>query len=184
MILTQLPPQALRVIVEPTGGAEWWEVVGALGPLAVLLAAVITGAVAWKSVRQSQKALEQEIDADRRDLEQRSLTDQKAQWWERVQWALDAAFSGDQNRKAAGIAMVRVLSEPEWLTAEELLLLDAAWREGLEPAESQPRGVRATEDSSERRVKAEAARLRVALDRRLHRATPEWVLTVAEEKVQ
>lgn len=177
MILTQLPPQPLRVIVEPTDGAKWWEVMGALGPLAVLLAAVITGAVAWKSVRQSQKALEQEIDADRRDLAQRSLADQKAQWWERVQWALDASFSGDTNRKAAGIAMVRVLSEPEWLTAEELLLLDAAWREGLEPIAA--RGARIQSNAEDQRVRVEAARLRVALDQRLGRSTPQSIEQLA-----
>ncbi len=178
-------PQPARVIVEPAGGAEWWEVVGALGPLVALVAAVLTGIIGWRSLRHSQQVLEQEAEADRQELEQRALADRKSQWWERVQWALDAAFSGDLNRKAAGIAMVRVLSEPEWLTAEELLLLDAAWREGLEPEEpAQPRGVRGEVNPSERRVTVEAARLRVVLDRRLERATPEWVSAVATEKVQ
>ena len=171
-----VPPQPVRVIVEQSNGAEWWQIVGALGPLVALLAAVITGIIGWRSLRHSQRVLEQEAQADRLELEQRALADQKAQWWERAQWALDAAFSTDLNRKAAGIAMVRVLSEPEWLTAEELLLLDAAWREGLEPGETTPqsRGVR-VEKSEAERVRHEAARLRVALDRRLSRTTPEWV---------
>lgn len=106
-----VPPQPVRVIVEQSNGAEWWQIVGALGPLVALLAAVITGIIGWRSLRHSQRVLEQEAQADRLELEQRALADQKAQWWERVQWALDAAFSGDLNRKAAGIAMVRVLSE-------------------------------------------------------------------------
>ncbi|NJC21449.1 hypothetical protein BJ994_000525 [Arthrobacter pigmenti] len=36
---------------------------------------------------------------------------------------------------------------------------------------------------SERRVKVEAAKLRVVLDQRLGRATPEWVNVLAEEKL-
>jgi hypothetical protein len=147
---------------------------------------VITGVIGWRSLRHSQRVLEQEAQADRLELEQRALADQKAQWWERVQWALDAAFSGGPNRKAAGIAMVRVLSEPEWLTAEELLLLDAAWREGLEPEGASPdsRGVRAQSSADEKRVQREAARLRVSLDQRLGRTSPDWVHALAEAKVQ
>lgn len=184
MVPTQLYPEPARVIVESSGGPEWWEVVGALGPLAILLAAVITGVIGWLSLRQSQRALEQEIEDDRLNLEQKALADQKNQWWERVQWALDSAFSGDSNRKAAGIAMVRVLSEPEWLTKEEILLLDAAWREVLdsEDSPSQSRGVRHQGSALERRVTVEAARLRVVLDRRLGRTTPEWVSVLANEK--
>ncbi len=178
-----VPAQPVRVIVEQFSGAEWWEIVGALGPFVALLAAVISGIIGWRSLRHSQRVLEQEAQADRLELEQRALADRKAQWWERVQWALDAAFSGDLNRKAAGIAMVRVLSEPEWLTAEELLLLDAAWREGLEPGEATPqsRGVRVGKGEAER-VRHEAARLRVSLDRRLDRATPAWVDRLLTEK--
>jgi hypothetical protein len=184
MVPPVLSPHPLRAVVESSGGAEWWEVVGALGPLVALLAAVVTGVIGWRSLRHSQRVLEQEAQADRLELEQRALADQKAQWWERVQWALDAAFSGDLNRKAAGIAMVRVLSEPEWLTAEELLLLDAAWREGLEPegTSQQSRGVRAEVGEEAERVRVEAARLRVALDRRLERATPGWVGELAGNK--
>ncbi|MHA7247887.1 hypothetical protein [Arthrobacter tecti] len=60
------------------------------------------------------------------------MADQKNQWWERVQWALDSAFSDTPERQAAGIAMIRVLSQAEWLTEEEIMLLDAAWQEELE----------------------------------------------------
>lgn len=175
-------PQPARVIVEPAGGAQWWEIVGALGPLVALLAAVLTGVIGWRSLRHSQQVLEQEAEADRQELEQRALADRKSQWWERVQWALDAAFSDDNVRKAAGIAMIRVLSQPQWLTAEELLLLDAAWRDELEPEEpAQSRGVRGEVNPSERRVTVEAARLRVSLDRRLNRTSPEWVSVLAQE---
>lgn len=179
MVPTLLPPEPARVIVQPGGEPQWWEIVGALGPLAILLAAVITGVIGWLSFRQSQRALEQEIEDDRLNFEQKALADQKNQWWERVQWALDSAFFGDGNRKAAGIAMIRVLSEPEWLTKEELLLLDAAWREGLEAAEN--RGVRIQNNAEEDRVRVEAARLRIALDRRLDRPTPDWVKAVGED---
>ena len=91
------------------------------------------------------------------------------------------------DRREAGLAMIRVLSEPKWLTKEEILLLDAAWREVLAEGadQPQPRSARASEDVSsarpERPVKREAARLRVALDRRLSRSTPDWGKALAEE---
>lgn len=182
MVQSSLPPEPAPIIVQSGGEPQWWEIVGALAPLAILLAAVITGVVGWLSFRQSQRALEQEIQDDRLNFEQKALADQKNQWWERVQWALDSAFSGDGNRKAAGMAMIRVLSEPEWLTKEEILLLDAAWREVLDSEDGQSRGVRNQRTASERRVTMEAARLRVALDRRLDRPTPDWVNTLATDE--
>lgn len=181
MVSAQLLLDPVRVLVPSGSGPEWWEVISALAPVAILLAAVITGVIGWKTLGHSQRALAQEIEDDRLNLAQKALADQKNQWWERVQWALDAAFSNDPHRQAAGIAMIRVLSEPEWLTAEEILLLDAAWRDELEGEPAQPRGARSEESAAEERVRAEAARLRVALDRRLGRPTPDWVKALAED---
>ncbi|NJC21448.1 hypothetical protein BJ994_000524 [Arthrobacter pigmenti] len=128
MVLVGVFSASLGVLV----GTDWLEVVGSLGPLAILLAAVITGLIGWRTLRHSRRALEQKVETDRLNLEQRALADQKNQWWERVQWALDSAFSDTPERQAAGIAMIRVLSQAEWLTEEEIMLLDAAWQEELD----------------------------------------------------
>lgn len=133
--MQQLPDDPVRVIVESTGGPEWWEIFASLGPLGILTAAVITGVIGWRSLRHSRTALIQKIDADDRTLEQKRLADLKAQWWDRVQWALDASFSADPERRRAGIAMLNVLGEADGLTKDEIMLLDAAWQEPLDEVE-------------------------------------------------
>lgn len=51
-----------------------------------------------------------------------------------------------------------------------------AGRHTSEPTERRP-------GSSDRRVQIAAARLRVVLDERLNRPTPEWVKRLAEQKL-
>lgn len=111
-----------------TGPAEWWQIVGALGPLAVLLGALI----AWFTLRQRTKsdalALQQKREADANALQQKTDADSRAEWWKRTQWALDHALATDKNTKALGLAALAVLTRSELARKEELELLDIAWR--------------------------------------------------------
>lgn len=100
-----------------TGPAEWWQIVAALGPLAVLLGAVIAGVIGWRTLRQKAGA------------------DNRAEWWRRTQWALDAVYSGDKKRGTVGLKVLKVLAESELAGKGELAVLEAAWEKPLADAE-------------------------------------------------
>lgn len=100
-----------------TGPAEWWQIAAALGPLAVLLGAVVAGYIGWRTLRQKSKA------------------DDRAEWWKRTQWALDAVYSGDKKRGTVGLKVLRVLAESDLAGGGELAVLEAAWEKPLSDAE-------------------------------------------------
>lgn len=106
----------MHVIVD-SGPAEWWQILAALGPLAVLVAALI----AWLTLRQRSKS-------DTLALQQKTDADSRAEWWRRTQWALDHALSRDQDTKALGLAALAVLTRSELARTEELELMDIAWQ--------------------------------------------------------
>ena len=91
-----------------TGPAEWWQIVAALGPLAVLLGALIAGVIGWRTLKQKAEA------------------DNRAEWWKRTQWALDAVYSGDKKRGTIGLKVLKVLGESELAGDGELAVLEAA----------------------------------------------------------
>lgn len=105
---------------------------------------------------------------------------------------MDRALAGEDDVKALGLAALSVLSQSELAREEELRLLDVAWKPVIETDEDievlPPRPNAATADrtrasavASDRRVQGAAAKLRVALDRRLGRQTPKWIKNLAEE---
>jgi hypothetical protein len=116
-------PTPLDVFVH-SGPAEWWQIVAALGPLAVLLGAVI----AWFTLRQRSKS-------DRLLLTQKAEADNRSEWWKRTQWALDAVYSGDKRKTLVGLKVLGVLGESELAGAGELAVLEAAWEKPLSDAE-------------------------------------------------
>ncbi|QTG79439.1 hypothetical protein [Arthrobacter crystallopoietes] len=139
--------------------SEWWNVLEALGPLATLLAAAVAGFIAWQA------------------LKERALADRRAEWWSRAQWALDASLSADMERKATGLGVLALLAKSHLATDEEIeILATAAIRPLQEAALPAALPQRASEDHC---VKTNAARLCVTTDRRLGRATPQWVSDLA-----
>jgi hypothetical protein len=161
--------------------AAWWEVLAALGPLAVLVAAVIGAAISWRTLRQRTTA-------DAHALQQRTDADDRAEWWKRTQWALDRALQEDQGGKALGLATLAVLARSPLARDEELELLDIAWKSVLEaPGDEEARSARAPSGAvgpdagARRRVSVSAARLRVALDQRLGRPTTPETTALARE---
>jgi hypothetical protein len=109
-------PTPVDVFVH-TGPAEWWQILAALGPLAVLLGAGIAGYVGWRT------------------LKQKAAADNRAEWWRRTQWALDAVYSGDKKRGTVGLKILRVLGESDLAGPGELAVLEAAWEKPLDIAE-------------------------------------------------
>lgn len=199
-----LPPDPI-VVDLVSDGPSWWEVVGALAPFAVLLAAVLATLTAFATLRQRAAA-------DRATLDQRRRADDRAEWWRRTQWAIDAATSLDPVRQEAGVEALLQLSYSELATEEDRLILDAIWvgnpmadPEGAgaglpdggtgESGRTSGRRGRMTDRAPVRtpppapgtdrrpadtsRVTAAKARLRVALDQQLGRPTPQSVKDAA-----
>ena len=181
-----------------TGPAEWWQILAALGPLAVLLGAIIAGFIGWRTLQQKAEA------------------DNRAEWWKRTQWALDAVHSGDRKRGTLGLKVLKVLGESELAGDGELAVLEAASEKPLgqaaqartprdngkdhQPGESgggpmsaathpdkhgahaAPPKVEPEEafDDDDRALQIAAAQLREVTDRRLGKVTPEWVKALAQ----
>ncbi len=180
-----------------TGPAEWWQILAALGPLAVLLGALVAGVIGWRTLKQKAEA------------------DNRAEWWKRTQWALDAIYSGDTKRGTIGLKVLKVLGESELAGEGELAVLEAASERPVDEAaqaraartaaaaqstraarthptepgaavdgEPAPRKIEPEEvvDDDYRAMQIAAAQLREVTDRRLGKVTPEWVQALAQEQ--
>lgn len=166
-----------------TGPAEWWQVLAALGPLAVLLAAVIGAAV-------SLRTLKQRAAADTDALAQQREADNRSEWWSRTQWALDSSLSADPRRAELGLGVLAVLADSGLASPEELEIITVAWQDPLDRSQARPSLVPPSEAAvpghraaaSDPGVQSAAARLRLVTDRRLGRSAPEWVRELAAGK--
>ncbi len=103
---------------------------------------------------------------------------------------MDRALDSDADVKALGLSALSVLSQSELARDEELRLLDVAWKsviakdEDVEIRPAKPNTAKsASAVASDQRARAAAAKLRVALDRRLGRQTPKSMEDLAEEVV-
>jgi hypothetical protein len=83
-----------------------------LGPLAVLVAAVVAGVVGWRTLSQKREA------------------DARSEWWKRTQWALEASASKDPAMYAYGAGMLDLLAQSELAGPKDKELLDAVWETG------------------------------------------------------
>ncbi|TRW47544.1 hypothetical protein [Georgenia yuyongxinii] len=95
MALTELP--------------EWVQWISALSPAGLLVIAVATALVAWRTLRQ------------------RSTADARAHWWERTQWALETSFATDQDVSLVGLHVLEVQATSELMRDEEYRLVMAVW---------------------------------------------------------
>ncbi|WP_285242863.1 hypothetical protein [Pseudarthrobacter sp. fls2-241-R2A-127] len=130
--MTPVPsPGALDVVVH-SGPADWWVILAGLGPLAVLIAALLAFYINWRTLKQRTAAdktsLDQKREADANALQQKTAADSRAEWWRRTQWALDRALDPDEGTKALGLATLEVLARSELARTEELELFDIAWK--------------------------------------------------------
>lgn len=58
-------------------------------------------------------------------IRQKTLADNRNAWWNRVQWAIDAALSDDEQRRATGMAAIEEMQDSELATAADQALLAA-----------------------------------------------------------
>jgi hypothetical protein len=193
-------PTPIEVLIE-SGPAEWWQVLAALGPLAILFGALLAAVISWRTLRQRTAA-------DDLALAQKREADSRAEWWKRTQWAIDSSLSSDPDRARVGLGLMEVLAGTA-PGAEEVRIVTVAWedpleiaalrfaREGIAPVtpvrESGTGSAPDRERDGTRRksshrpasfdggVQIAAARLRLVTDRRLGRATPEWIRELAGE---
>lgn len=82
---------------------DWLRYAAAFAPL---LAAVIAGWIAWRTLAQRREA-------DRRD-----------QWWKRTQWAIGLAMDPDFSRAIVGLVALKHLAASDLCTDEDYELLD------------------------------------------------------------
>ncbi|MCC9174725.1 hypothetical protein [Arthrobacter sp. zg-Y179] len=92
---------------------SWWEIVAALGPLAVLLAGALTFFIGWKTLEQRRKA------------------DQRSEWWTRAQWAIEASLSDDPRRQETGLGVLDLLAQSDLAGTEEAAIISIAWARPL-----------------------------------------------------
>ena len=112
---------------------DWLRYAAAFAPL---LAAVIAGWIAWRTLAQRRQA-------DRRD-----------QWWKRTQWAIDLAMDRDFSRAIVGLVALKHLAASDLCTDEDYEMLDkiggakidaltlsdeTARREAAKPLPTEPR---------------------------------------------
>ncbi len=93
-------------VTQAGAGPEWLQYVAAFAPLSALLAAVIAGWIAWRTLAQRREA-------DRRD-----------QWWQRTQWAIGLAMDPDFSRAVVGLIALKHLAGSDLCTAEDYEMLD------------------------------------------------------------
>ena len=92
---------------------DGWDVLASLGPLAILLAALIAGFIGWRSMQMQAEA------------------NRRAQWWERAEWALDASMASDLDRRVIGLGVLALLAESTLAGEEEARILQVASNDSL-----------------------------------------------------
>jgi hypothetical protein len=123
-------PSPIHVIVD-TGPAEWWQIVTALGPLAILLGALLAALISWRTLRQRTApdalALSQKRDADTNALQQKT----DAEWWRRAHWAFEAAMDEKPEKQDVGLAILELLNTSKLAVPEEAQIIAEAWKPPL-----------------------------------------------------
>ncbi|TJY69430.1 hypothetical protein E4J89_10920 [Arthrobacter sp. CAU 1506] len=157
-------PDPVEVVVQ-NGAPDGWDVLASLGPLAILLAAVIAAFIGWRSTQTQAEA------------------SRRAQWWERAEWALDASMSSSLDRRVVGLGVLTLLAESNLAGEEEARILQVASNDSLAQKVTALGDVEAKQPTTRvsglpeyERVMVEAARLRVVTDRKIGQQTPEWVV--------
>lgn len=153
---------------------EWWQIVSALSPLAVLVAAIVAATVGLLTLRQKARS------------------DNRSEWWRRAQWALDASLSRSRSEAEMGQRAIDLLGRSELASHEELALLRVGTEDALAAAAAapgprtvqppQPPGPPGPPAPEDHRVQIAAAKARITLDQRLGETTPDWIVALSREK--
>lgn len=98
-------------VVVHTGPSEWWQIVAALTPSAVILG--ITALIAWYAFLRP---------ASKRGTGMAT----RADCWDRTQWALDMALDDQPERRKMGLAALEQLSSSHLMSSEDERLVAEA----------------------------------------------------------
>lgn len=96
--------------LEP-GGPSFFTILAALGPLVTLLAAYLVYRSAKKTLKQREQA------------------DDRAEWWRRTQWALEATTDPDDTMSGYGTGMLKLLAQSDLASDDDRALLDNVWKD-------------------------------------------------------
>lgn len=127
-------PSRIDIIIH-NGDAEWWHIVAALGPLVVILGALLIAAVGWLTLRRRTGA---------------TVAGNRSDWWPRARWALEASLDEDPARREVGLAALQLLNESSLSGREESLIIAEAWKSPLRDARTMsPAGEKKSVDESD-----------------------------------
>ncbi|WP_125611280.1 hypothetical protein [Specibacter cremeus] len=148
-------------VAEASDQVPWATVIGALGPLTILLAALIAAVVAWVAYREQRAA------------------DRRSAWWDRAQWALSASLSTDVASREVGLGVLDVLAHSRLAGPEEAEILAVAAIRELDATRPVAGVAPAAVPPDEQRVRIRAARLQVTTDHLRGEATEAWIKDLA-----
>lgn len=132
-------PHPIDVIVHSAPAADW-QVWAAFAPLlAAIVAALIAAATLW----------------------QRRRADNRAEWWRRAQWALDASISDQRTRAEMGQKAIELLGQSRLARPEDAVLLKIGTEDPLGAAERALRAEAHEDPGMAHSVSAEATTMDV-----------------------
>jgi hypothetical protein len=121
-------PSSGRIdVIIHNADAEWWQIIAAIGPIVVILGAVLIWAIGWLTLRRRTVA-----DTVAFDLETKA--DSQSDWWPRARWALEASLDDDPARREVGFVALQLLNESSLSGREESLMIAEAWKSPLRDA--------------------------------------------------
>lgn len=169
-------------LMSVTTEEPWYVVVATLGPLVAAIGAIGALIVGILTVRQ------------------RTGADARAQWWARVQWAVDLAFDDDDTKRSVGLEALALLASSPLASADDDAFLAGLSLDVLQALEdggaadyaefvaadgSGPvRPSAASPALAVHRSDVAAARLRVVTDRGRGELTPAWIGRLAATPVR
>lgn len=104
------------------GAPAWWVIVSSLAPVAALIAAGLVTWIGWQNLKHQRTVLASSV-----------ANDDRAEWWKRVQWGMDAAMTVENTGLAKmGNAMLTALSKSALASDEDKDLLDTVWKAGTD----------------------------------------------------
>lgn len=182
--MSPIPSQSRIDIIVHNADAEWWQIVAAIGPLVVLIGAVLIVTIGWLTLRRRTVA-----DAVAFGSEA-TIADSQSDWWHRARWALEASLDDAPARREVVLAALQLLNESSLSGKEETLLIAEAWQSPLRDARTmsafaEKKSVDESDPQSsishaEERVIVRAARLRLSTDKKQGIESPSWVEEIAK----
>jgi hypothetical protein len=165
--------------VLPTAASQpWYEVATTIATLIAALGAIGAIIVGIFTIRQ------------------RADSDARAQWWSRVQWAVDLSFEEERSRRTVGFEALALLAASPLARAGDVEFLRGLTLDPLEGVQTRGEGPFSLTESPEPggrvsshshripvgRDEVAAARLRSAVDAAEHVPTPTWIEELARTR--